>query len=832
MPHSNNIMARSIAVGSAAVLATTFALGFSIKAFADTDPINVNPSVDILGGPFAYTGEQICPTALLVTAEVDGDDVILQNNTDYTFECGENIEIGATSGVINLFDVEGSDYVFDDMVINFPIWEHLQDISYEDTAVEVTYGDDNFTNELTETEVHGAISYSSSDEEVATVDADGEVTILMPGDTVITAVAAAADGYGEGVASYTLTVNKKSVSIVDAVVEGREYDGTNIVEVSDITLDDDDLSEGVDFEAVGTMEDANIGADKVVNVTIRLYNDAARFYALEGSFEAAATITAFDIDMADANLTQTEYTYSGAENKPGVSLVAMLDGEHDTPLVENEDFAATYPVDMVSAGEKTVIVRGTGNFAGEIELYYDVYTYTLMANNVSLEYNAVRYDGTAKTPAVTVKIGDFEVDPNEYEVAYNNNDEVGTATVRVTAKDDVNIDSFAEKNFEIIAKEVLDISGIDNQTVTYTGEPVVLEGTLAVGENTDNITVNDLTTTWYDEDMLSEIDQPIDAGAYVVAYSYNGENYQGTLLVNFTIAKAASPTPAEMTEGLSAEQGTYLDAIDGDRTDGFYWVNGGSSVAAGNNVYPATYTYNDDEDNYTTLNLNVPVYGFALINVDVEVDGDGGDVEYPYEAYEGEQFEITFKPAAHYEIRKVLLNGIEVTHLVEGNKLAVTASTTDVDVLVSFRKIYNVIEGAGMNYVMGKGMTASFRFDVDYEKFLDGGKVYVDGMLIGEGYYKHTSGSTIITLSDDLIAYLGEGSHTIAVVFNDGGIARANFSVSNAGSPVKTPDTGFFTNMDGGAKMASALSVIALAGGAVIVARKKFARSKIDFDKK
>ena len=40
----------------------------------------------------------------------------------------------------------------------------------------------------------------------------------------------------------------------------------------------------------------------------------------------------------------------------------------------------------------------------------------------------------------------------------------------------------------------------DNQEIAYTGQPVVLEGNLAVSENTGNIKVTDLTTKWYDSE--------------------------------------------------------------------------------------------------------------------------------------------------------------------------------------------------------------------------------------------------------------------------------------------------------------------------------------------
>lgn len=53
-----------------------------------------------------------------------------------------------------------------------------------------------------------AVTYSSSEPSVATVDANGAVTLVAPGTTVISAESAATDKYYAGNASYTLTVQK------------------------------------------------------------------------------------------------------------------------------------------------------------------------------------------------------------------------------------------------------------------------------------------------------------------------------------------------------------------------------------------------------------------------------------------------------------------------------------------------------------------------------------------------------------------------------------------------------------------------------------------------
>ncbi len=98
--------------------------------------------------------------------------------------------------------------------ITITIEKAAQDISYETIAIEKTVGDDAFTNPLTETTVStdadAGITYTSSNETVATVDANGEVTILAAGETTITATAAETANFEEAAASYTLTVSEST----------------------------------------------------------------------------------------------------------------------------------------------------------------------------------------------------------------------------------------------------------------------------------------------------------------------------------------------------------------------------------------------------------------------------------------------------------------------------------------------------------------------------------------------------------------------------------------------------------------------------------------------
>ncbi len=91
------------------------------------------------------------------------------------------------------------------------------DLAYIVTTVKKYVGDENFTNTLTNP--HGlVVSYTSSNEAVATISSNGEVTILAVGTTTITASYSGDETYREGSASYTLTV-KEPFLVEDGVFD-------------------------------------------------------------------------------------------------------------------------------------------------------------------------------------------------------------------------------------------------------------------------------------------------------------------------------------------------------------------------------------------------------------------------------------------------------------------------------------------------------------------------------------------------------------------------------------------------------------------------------------
>ncbi|MBR6505898.1 hypothetical protein IKT18_03665 [Candidatus Saccharibacteria bacterium] len=750
-----------------------------------------------------------------------------------------------------------------------------QTLSFAESSVTVEWGS-TVSNPLTHSVGDGTISYWTSDSSVASVSNNGTITLNGIGETTIFAQASETSNYAATTTSYTLTVNKKVLSIVNASVANKTYDATTNAQISSVSLSNINMVYGTDFTATAAFTSVNAGGNIPVTVTVTL-NDTTHYVLDQATFTTSASITRLTLgsNNTTASLNNTEYTYSGSTNQPSATVVVNINGT-DYNLVEGTDYSISYSSDTTNVGTKSAVIIGTGNYAGTLTaLSYTVspatvtdvtaiipsqtytgtvrtpnvsvtasfdgstialtsgtdytldyntsainagsypvtinprssgsnYTFTtteatfvissheLVASDVSLEYTAIHYTGYPLEPAVTVKINGRTISSDYYTVSYPSNtvDINSSLAVTVSGKNSpANLSGSVTKTYAIVDQDVLTISGVPNdQSITYTGSPVVLQGSPVVsGTNSVtgqpyNISGNDLTVTWYAADGVTEIDRPTNAGSYVVTYSYNDNNCTGQLSVNFTITKATSPQPEEMTADLSAEAGLPLSEIAGRRTPGFEWDEDTTTVIAGNHSYAATYTYNNDTTNYTTLNLQVPVRGLSRIDITVTVDGEGeySTTDNLTDVLEGSTITLTLTPTLGYELSSVIVGSTDMTSSVVDNVLSFTAGDADTTVTISF---------AMEEYTIVMTDERTFKVNADYRLFEDGGKVHIDGKLVKSSNYTSWSGSTIIQFTEAYMESLSIGEHTIAVTLNHGAVVTTTFE--RAAIPV--PDTGFFS---------------------------------------
>ena len=103
-----------------------------------------------------------------------------------------------------------------------PVYKQDVTMAFNPTEATATIGEDFTEPTLTTTPANLNVTYSSSDQTVATIDvATGEVTPVAAGTTVITATFAGNNSYNSGSASYTLTVSEATTP--DPVVGSGTY---------------------------------------------------------------------------------------------------------------------------------------------------------------------------------------------------------------------------------------------------------------------------------------------------------------------------------------------------------------------------------------------------------------------------------------------------------------------------------------------------------------------------------------------------------------------------------------------------------------------------------
>ena len=337
--------------------------------------ITTEPTVELSGNTtYTYTGERITPD---VTVTIDGRP--LTAGTDYTITYGDNVNAGTNAGSVTV-RAKGN-YGFTDVVKKFDIEKADPKLSFEKPAVTTSYGTQPDNNKLTN-RGDGEVTYQSSNKSVATVNENGEVTVVGVGETTITATAAKTMNYKVGTASYKLTVNKARVHIVQASVANKDYDGSVNADVTEVVFANeadvriDGLVADTDYTVTGAFQSENAG-EQDAEVTVKLLGDFDSHYELTGgTYKTRATITAKPISIATA-ITQ-DRSYERNNTSVTILEVTFKDSTDTTvTTLTSSDYTATGRMVNANVGtdkEVTVTVTLQGKAADNYKLVSNMTT--------------------------------------------------------------------------------------------------------------------------------------------------------------------------------------------------------------------------------------------------------------------------------------------------------------------------------------------------------------------------------------------------------------------------------------------------------------------------
>ena len=252
----------------------------------------------------------------------------------------------------------------------------LQNVTFADAGpISKTFGDGSFTNKATNSSPGGeAITYASSNENVATVDSTGKVTIAGAGETIITATAAEVPTqFAETTVSYTLTVSPKSITpTVSLSDDSFTYDGTAKTPTVTVKYNETELKLGTDYTVSGKTSVTDAG-DYTITVTCK------------GNYEGTAsvdwTITRATPKLADFTTTGLDVVdYDGnpktgsVELNPGIfgmgdvtvkyagSTTAPTDVGSYAVTIEIDDTGANYTKATITAGTLTIKAKDISTF--------------------------------------------------------------------------------------------------------------------------------------------------------------------------------------------------------------------------------------------------------------------------------------------------------------------------------------------------------------------------------------------------------------------------------------------------------------------------------------
>ena len=456
-----------------------------------------------------YNGERDAT----VSAEVDsrdlvsGDDITITGLTgifaDANVGTGKTVAIDSTAA--NVAGSGAGNYE-----INYPATVTADITPAEVTLTfadqTITYGD---TPEKATADPESAeITYSYIGTDATTGSVNGWP--INAGTYTITAKVEASGNYEAASKTATLIINPKEVSnpTIELSPDTFEYDGSEKKPSVTAVKDGETVIPASEY-SVAYSNNVNVGATATVTITDKEGGN----YNVSGS--KTFVITKPSLEKATVTLSETDFTYNGAEHTPAVTVVK--DGR---TLERGTDYTVSYDGNT-DAGTATVTVTGTGNYEGTNSADFTIAPKPLTPAITGTTTKP--YDGTNAAPAglaigLTGVVSGDNVTATASSYTYNSAD-VDKATT-ITAHG-ITLDGASKGNYTLtgdttnvpgrIAKSVPTIVFVEDYGPgkTYDGQPIA------------NPTEDDLTITGakFDAVEFTWSDTPLNAGTYTLTAS-------------------------------------------------------------------------------------------------------------------------------------------------------------------------------------------------------------------------------------------------------------------------------------------------------------------------
>ena len=295
---------------------------------------------------FIYNGEAIEP---IVTVKLGNNTLGL--NTDYSVAYRNNVEAGEA-----IITITGLRTYTGTKNYTFIITKATPTLTFSKETASLTIGEEITGLPTLSNPEELAVTYSSSDTNIATVSEDGKVTLVAPGETTISAEFEGSNNYEAATASYTLYIAPGTITGITATGYTGTYDGIG----HGITVA---APEGTTIKYGTKKGTYNLDESPT-------YTDAGTYWAHyqieRTNYNTIADSAKVEISKATTAITFDEQSYSATFGETFTAPVANTDPEglNVTATSSSNTLVATVAdgvISIIGIGETTITVSFAGN---------------------------------------------------------------------------------------------------------------------------------------------------------------------------------------------------------------------------------------------------------------------------------------------------------------------------------------------------------------------------------------------------------------------------------------------------------------------------------------
>ena len=516
--------------------------------------------------------------------------------------------------------------------------------------------------------VTGAMGNALVEGEDYTVSYDKDDFTNVTGDITVTIT---------GMGNYTGTVTKtykitKAPLTVAALSDSKVYDGSALTAGGTI----DGLVADETAQAVTSGSQTEVGSSANVVDSIAWGTALESNYYIASQTDGTLTVTPKGIAPEPGNGmtvgTLPDVVYNGAEQaqKPSV-----MDGE--TELVEGVDYDLTYSEDLTNAGTVTVTVTGKGNYAGSVDVTYQI---TPAALTVCTPSASKVYDGEAL--AAEGSVSGFVAGESAPFATTGSQTLVGSST-NTYAIDWAAEGATAKQSNYVISEELgtLTVTETTDEIVatpaSYTG---VYDGTahgvsvtvtgLPKGYSVKSaISYAQATDVTGDAPVVANVDELVivNAQGEDVTANLNVQKGTGTIVITPATLTVTTPSASKAYDGIAlTAEGKVSGFVAGESAT---LVTTGSQTLVGtsNNTYELNWDGNAKAANYEIVE-NIGTLEVTQSQAAIVIVPQGASKTYDGTPLEAAGYDVYGLPA-----------GFTLTAVVKGSQTNVGGSYAEID---------------------------------------------------------------------------------------------------------------------------------------------------------